>query len=57
MSKIESRPSKNKDWEYIFYVDLKGHCESDDIKLALDNLEKHCSIVKTLGSYPNTTDL
>ena len=54
LSKIESRPSKNKDWEYIFYVDLAGHCESEDIKDALEQLEQHCSIVKTLGSYPNT---
>lgn len=54
MSKIESRPSKNKDWEYIFYVDLAGHCESEDIAKALEHLEAHCSLVKILGSYPNT---
>ena len=54
MSKIESRPSKNKDWEYIFYVDLAGHCETLDISEALKHLEKHCSIVKVLGSYPNS---
>lgn len=54
LSKIESRPSKNKDWEYIFYVDLSGHCESADIEVALNSLEQYCSIVKVLGSYPNT---
>ena len=54
MSKIESRPSKRKDWEYIFYVDLAGHCEEAMVKDALGELEKHCSLLKVLGSYPDT---
>ncbi|MES2476662.1 MAG: prephenate dehydratase [Verrucomicrobiota bacterium] len=53
MSKIESRPSKRKDWEYIFYVDLAGHCEDAKVAEALDELGKHCSLVKLLGSYPD----
>ena len=53
MSKIESRPSKQKDWEYIFYIDLAGHCEDQGIKKALKDLETHCSVVKILGSYPD----
>jgi len=53
MSKIESRPSKQKDWEYIFYVDFAGHCEDDAVKEALGQLEQHCSLVKILGSYPD----
>lgn len=57
LSKIESRPSKNKDWEYVFYVDLAGHCENETISTALESLEQHCSMVKVLGSYPNTTNL
>lgn len=57
LSKIESRPSKNKDWEYIFYVDLAGHSENEVISTALDSLEQHCSMVKVLGSYPNTTNI
>lgn len=55
MSKIESRPSKQKDWEYIFYVDFAGHCEDPEIKTALSSLEQHCSILKILGSYPDTS--
>lgn len=54
MSKIESRPSKRKDWEYVFYVDLAGHCDDESLKEALGALEKHCSMVKILGSYPDT---
>jgi chorismate mutase/prephenate dehydratase len=56
MSKIESRPSKQKDWEYIFYVDLAGHCENEQVSSALEELEKHCSLVKLLGSYPDSTE-
>ncbi len=56
MSKIESRPSKRKDWEYFFFVDLLGHCEDPDIVTAIDRLKDHCSMFKLLGSYPNTTE-
>jgi len=56
MSKIESRPSKQKDWEYIFYVDLADHCENGQVSSALEELEKHCSLVKLLGSYPDSTE-
>lgn len=56
MSKIESRPSKRKDWEYIFYVDLGGHCEDAKVADALAELGKHCSLVKLLGSYPDAVE-
>lgn len=56
MSKIESRPSKRKDWEYIFYVDLAGHCDDPAVRAAIAELEKHCSMVKLLGSYPDTSE-
>jgi len=54
MAKIESRPSKRKDWEYFFFVDLMGHCEDQEIVAALEKLQDHCSMFKVLGSYPNT---
>jgi len=56
MSKIESRPSKQRDWEYIFYVDLAGHCEDAQVAHAFENLETHCSLVKLLGSYPDSSE-
>jgi len=56
MSKIESRPSKQKDWEYIFYVDLAGHHTEKKVENALTELEKHCSVTKMLGSYPDVTE-
>ncbi len=56
MSKIESRPSKRKDWEYIFYVDLAGHCGEPEVAEALEELGRHCSLVKLLGSYPDAAE-
>ncbi|MFC2140198.1 prephenate dehydratase [Candidatus Auribacterota bacterium] len=52
LTKIESRPSKRKAWEYYFYVDFLGHCEEKKIKEALKELEKQCVFVRILGSYP-----
>ena len=54
MSKIESRPSKRRDWEYYFFVDIVGHCLDADLEEALGKLEAHCSFMKILGSYPDT---
>ncbi len=54
MSKIESRPSKRRDWEYFFFVDILGHCEEAGLVRAMAELERQCSFVKVLGSYPNT---
>lgn len=52
LTKIESRPSKKKVWEYYFFVDFIGHCEEPKVKKALKELEESCVFVKILGSYP-----
>jgi chorismate mutase/prephenate dehydratase len=54
MTKIESRPSKRKAWQYYFFVDCDGHAQDPKVAKALDDLGKHCVFVKVLGSYPNT---
>ena len=54
MSKIESRPSKRKAWEYYFFVDIDGHSEEPQVIAALEELGKCCTLVKILGSYPKT---
>ena len=54
MSKIESRPSKRKAWEYFFFVDVDGHASEPKLQEALTELEKHCTFVKILGTYPKT---
>ena len=53
LTKIESRPSKKKAWEYYFFVDFTGHCDGPRVKKALAELAKHTMFVKILGSYPN----
>ena len=54
MSKIESRPSKRRAWEYFFFVDCEGHYTDPKVAKALLQLEKHCNFIKILGSYPRT---
>ncbi len=54
MTKIESRPSKRKAWEYFFFIDCDGHMEDRKVTKAIDLLGEHCNFVKILGSYPNT---
>jgi len=54
MTKIESRPSKRKAWEYFFFVDCDGHAEDRKVARAISLLGEHCSYVKVLGSYPNS---
>lgn len=53
LSKIESRPSRKKAWDYLFFIDFIGHYEEPLVQEALAELELHCSFVKWLGSYPN----
>ncbi|MFA5157057.1 MAG: prephenate dehydratase [Candidatus Omnitrophota bacterium] len=52
LTKIESRPSKKKAWDYYFYVDLQGHVSEIRVKKALQELEGKCKFMKVLGSYP-----
>jgi chorismate mutase / prephenate dehydratase len=54
MTKIESRPSKRKAWEYFFFIDCDGHVEDRKVVKALQLLGDHCNFIKILGSYPNT---
>jgi chorismate mutase/prephenate dehydratase len=53
MTKIESRPSKRKAWEYFFFVDCDGHIDNPELAKAIRQLGAHCNFVKVLGSYPN----
>lgn len=52
LSKIESRPTRRRAWEYVFFVDLDGHINQPKIKKALDAVERISVFVKVLGSYP-----
>ena len=52
LTKIESRPTKRKAWEYVFFVDFVGHKDDEMVKKALSELEEECFFLKILGSYP-----
>jgi chorismate mutase/prephenate dehydratase len=54
LTKIESRPTRYKPWEYYFYVDVEGNQEDLIIKEVLKDLEKSTVFIKILGSYPNS---
>lgn len=53
LTNIESRPSKRRAWEYIFFVDMEGHIEDTIVKKAIDEVKKECLYLKILGSYPS----
>ena len=53
MSKIESRPSKRKPWEYVFFVDVEGHRQDERLVAAIGEVEARASFLKVLGSYPS----
>ncbi len=52
LTKIESRPLKKRAWEYVFFIDLDGHVEDPLIAEALKKMERECSFLQVLGSYP-----
>ncbi|MGC8605729.1 MAG: prephenate dehydratase, partial [Desulfomonilaceae bacterium] len=52
LTRIESRPMKNKNWEYFFFVDIEGHQESRMVKEAIESLRLEVDFLKILGSYP-----
>ena len=52
MSRIESRPARTGQWEYLFYVDIEGHLDEPRVAQALNELKKRAPFVKVFGSYP-----
>ncbi|HEX9780083.1 MAG TPA: prephenate dehydratase [bacterium] len=52
LTKIESRPSRRRAWEYLFFVDFEGHVSDPRVQRALRSLRRRTSEVQILGSYP-----
>ena len=52
MSRIESRPSRQTNWEYVFFIDLIGHVDDPTVMRALDELQARSAYFKLIGSYP-----
>ena len=52
MTRIESRPSRKRKWDYVFFIDIEGHVSEAPVAQALGALETRASLFKVLGSYP-----
>lgn len=52
MTRIESRPSRKKNWDYVFFFDLDGHAEEAPLSEALAQLKARSSLFRVLGAYP-----
>jgi chorismate mutase/prephenate dehydratase len=52
MTRIESRPSRKRKWDYVFFIDIEGHVSDPSVAKALAALEERASLFKVLGSYP-----
>src|SRR5215471_13469539 len=51
LTKIESRPTKEKPWEYNFYLDFEGHVDDKIISEAVELIKKRAAFIRILGSY------
>jgi chorismate mutase/prephenate dehydratase len=52
MTRIESRPSRRRKWDYVFFIDLEGHAGEEPLATALVELKEQTSLCRVLGSYP-----
>lgn len=52
LTKFESRPSKTGLWEYVFFIDIEGHIQDNNIQAALLHLKERAAFVKVIGAYP-----
>ncbi|HEX9803618.1 MAG TPA: prephenate dehydratase [Gammaproteobacteria bacterium] len=52
MTRIESRPSRQGMWDYVFFVEILGHRDESNVAQALAELEKEAALFKILGSFP-----
>lgn len=57
LTKIESRPTRQRPWEYNFYLDFEGHRSEDRCSDALEGLKSTALFVKILGSYPKAPEI
>jgi prephenate dehydratase len=57
ITKIESRPRRDKPWSYLFYIDVEGHVADPNLTRALPDLMRKAAFVKFLGSYPAAQEM
>jgi chorismate mutase/prephenate dehydratase len=56
LTRIESRPSRQRPWEYLFFIDLEGHPGTPAVQAAIDELKEASLWVRVLGAYPKAAD-
>ena len=56
MTRIESRPSQQLAWAYVFFIDIEGHCDEPAVATALAQLQQQAQLYRWLGSYPAAGD-
>ena len=56
LTKLESRPSRDKPWEYVFYADFEGHVDSEIYRGVIEELREKTTFLRLLGSYPKSEE-
>ena len=57
LTMITSRPSRTRNWEYLFFVDAEGHLEDEAMRRAVDAARDFCLHLSVLGSFPRARDI
>ena len=52
MTRIESRPSRRRKWDYVFFVDVDGHAEESPLAEAIEEIRAESDLFRVLGAYP-----
>lgn len=55
LSHIDKRPSGRTNWDYMFFIDARGHRDEPDMRYAIREASAHCQDLTVLGSYPRAT--
>jgi len=55
--KLESRPMRDKPWEYMFYLDVQAHVKDPDFQEALEELTRYTTMLRVLGSFESAQDI
>ena len=56
LTSIQSRPSRRRAWDYLFFVEFAGHAGDPEVKAVLKDAEQHCVFLKVLGAWPVPTE-
>jgi chorismate mutase/prephenate dehydratase len=54
LNRLDARPSGRKVWDYVFFLDMEGHIEDENVAEAIERLRQDCMFLKVLGSYPRS---